>query len=466
MKAKINFRLSAIIFFLLLGAAPAFAISPNFSLSVTPYEGGFDLRYGKVGPATGRVNKELVLRMNTGIAKQYRVIQTLLDPLTNAEGQRIPQNNFVLYGLRGTNRFGILNVEQEAPIFLGRQVLYTSNATGDSDTFTLVYGLIPPENISPGQYRGRISFMLEPIGSNQGPVNVILNIYAEVEISSSIEVITATGSKNIVLNPNREEALSADVTFNIRGGFGKQFRILQGVENAISADGSTFDCSVINFSGKNAQKGITLNQPTPLAANQQQIIYTSSPAGEADSFTLTYSLGDLSKQKAGDYKLRVKYLFEGLAFAGPAMKLIDTLSLEVPVPRIFNLSVTPEMGGGIQFANIKPMQPPRTQEVTFETNSNLAKAYQVTQNMSGLLTDKEGDTIPGSYFTIREIGLDTKGTLKCSEKTELKAGETVLFVSDRNGSPDKFQAIYELSVPNDVHSGDYATFFTYSLSEL
>jgi hypothetical protein len=172
----------------------------------------------------------------------------------------------------------------------------------------------------------------------------------------------------------------------------------------------------------------------------------------------------LTKEKAGSYKSKIKYLFEGLGFAQE--RLIETLDLEIDNPRVFDLSVSPQMAGVIRFRDLMPQQPPKTQEVILEVKTNIGKQYQLTQKVTSLLTSKEGNTIPQENFTLRQEGLETKGTLKCPDKTEVKTGEMVLFISDKEGLADKFKVIYELTIPIDIHPGEYSTGFTYSVSEI
>lgn len=451
--------LASVILFILPGYAWA-----TFSVSVRPYEGGYDLRYGKFDPSFGRISKEVTVEITSDITKQYRLVQSLIEPLSTREGSRIPQNSFTVYGVRASNKYGTLNIEQETPVGLGRQVIYTSNQNGTSDSFTLVYVLNASGNIEPGSYSARLSFTLEPIDSSQSPSIAILNVYAEIEIESSIEIRSITGGKNITLRAYTPDNAASAVIFNIKGGFGKQFRISQLVsEQPVSADGSLLGWERISFIGKEAQKGTVINEPTNLSA-RQQVIYTSSLGGGADSFVIEYNLGDLAKEKTGRYRTQIKYIYESMV-SGQA-RLIDTLGLEIENPRIFDLTVTPETGGLIQFREVKPLQPPKIQEVVFQISTNIGKKYQVTQNMASLLTNQEGITIPKEYFTLRQESLETKGTLKYPEKTNLREGQIVLFISDQQGSADKFKVIYELSLPRDVHSGDYSTIFTYSVSEI
>ena len=63
-----------------------------FTLSVEPYEGGYDLRFGKVDTQDTKVVKEISMRVTTNIDKRYRVYQRLLKPLTTADGVEIDRN--------------------------------------------------------------------------------------------------------------------------------------------------------------------------------------------------------------------------------------------------------------------------------------------------------------------------------------------------------------------------------------
>jgi hypothetical protein len=444
---------------------PKLSYGFEFRLSVTPYEGGYDLRYGKITPALGKVSKEIIVNINSAIGKQYRLVQVFNEPLMNFQGSTIPQNCFVVYGLNGTNKFGTINVLQETPLSSARQILYTSNQPGSSDSFTLVYNLTIPDNIQAGTYRGRINFILEPIDFSQSSITATINILADVEIESAIQISTETGSKSIILRPDKQEANSANVIFNIKGDFGRQFRIIQVVgEQPTSSEGNFLNFDAIKFIGSASQKGSLVNQLTALSGNQQ-VIYTSSDRGEADNFVVQYSLGDLSKEKAGRFRTLLKYYLEKPGQG--QVKPIDTLGLEIENPSFFELSITPQsQSGRIEFTNLKPDELPRTSEMIIEVKTNKNKRYQVSQNVYSKLTNKNGDTIPEKYFSLRTESLDTKGKLGFLEKQAVKIGDTVLFISDSNGSPDKFKAVYELISAKEIVMGDYSTRITYSLLEI
>lgn len=450
---------------ILVSLLPLQVAQAVLSLSVTPYEGGYDMRFGKVTYAGERINREIKLRITSDIGKQYRVFQVVSDPLRTDAGQEFPSKNLIVYGIRGTNSFGTLHVEQAFPVDLNRQILYTSSTAGASDSFTLVYSLIPPEQVHPGSYRGRISFVLQPLDSTQDQVIQTINIFAEVDLASSVTVTTPTGGKNILLRSDRaEESERNKILVNIAGGVGKQFRIVQSVtEQPFSSDGNRLDWQTVRFIGRGAQKGMLINEATALSA-RQQIIYTSSPRGEADSFEVEYSLAEMSKQKEGNYRTSLKYYLDG---PDAQMRLLETIGLEVEHPRLFELSVTPENRQGVlRFESLKPKDPPKINEVVVEIKSNIGRRYQVTQNVYSELTDRQGNVIPPGYFTVRTESLDTKGNLRFLASEGIKKGNAVLFISDDQGSSDKFKIIYELTIPANVPAGDYSTRISYSLIEI
>lgn len=459
---KASILLAALLFLPLLSQT-AYAV---FDLSVSPFQGGFDLRFDKITPDMDRVNREVNVRITTDINKQYRLTNTFLQPLSTPEGVQLPMNSFVVYAIRGTNSFGTMNVLEQVPLRMGDQLIYTSNQTGNADAFTLVYSILPSPSITAGTYHGRLGFTITPIDSSSAPVTRILEVTAEIEVESAIEIKTATGSKVISLDPSGADTQAAAIGINIKGGFGKQFRILQLInEQPVSSEGELLGWQAVTFKGVNAQRGTAVSQDTPLS-NGPQVIYTSAPGGDADNFILEYRLADLTNEKAGKFRTSVKYVLEGIGFA--QSKLIDTLALEIENPRVFDITIYPQnQKGVIEFLNLTPTAPAQTNVMDIEVKSNTGKQYQVTQNMLSDLVSKDGEAIRAQYFTLRTEAIDdTKGMLKFPAAGQVNKGYTVLFVSDKKGSPDKFRVVYTLAPSRDIKSGDYSTKITYSLSEL
>ncbi|MFH1458663.1 MAG: hypothetical protein ABIG31_05860 [Candidatus Omnitrophota bacterium] len=433
-----------------------------FNISVVPYEGGNDLRFDRASTVLPYTIKEVIVRVTSDIAKQYQVIQALLEPLTSIQGQSLSRENFTVYAVAGSSAAGTLTVQQETAVSPGRTILYVSDSQGISDSFKLVYILKPPFNVPSGSYRGRISFTLEPITATQQSVTVILNITAEIQAESSFEIKTMTGSSSIRLDSSRPDERTCDVSFSIKGGRGSQFRILQSLLGPVeSLEGNRLSPEAVYFKVSQAQKGIGPNQNTALS-ERQDVIYLSGPTGAEDNFIITYSLVDAENQKAGRYRGQITY-----RLGGPSgQESIGKLDLEVEVARIFDLLITPELGGRIEFRDLKPQAAPKQSEVIFEVASNVGRPYQITQILSSGLVNREGNAIPQKYFTLREESLVTKGRLMFSSPVEVKPGETILFVSDPMGSSDKFKVVYELKPSFDIMAGDYSTRITYSISEI
>ena len=49
-----------------------------FNLTVNPVDGGFDLRFTRLSPGDFKETKEVILRVNSDIGKQYRVSQNII----------------------------------------------------------------------------------------------------------------------------------------------------------------------------------------------------------------------------------------------------------------------------------------------------------------------------------------------------------------------------------------------------
>ncbi len=457
---KISVIFLAIFSILTLTGNVAFAA---FSLSVTPFEGGQNIRFGNISAqANGVVNKEVTLRVTSNISKQYRIIQQVLNPLSTVTGYEVPYTSLRVYAIRGTNKYGTLSVTNEIPVSLSRSILYTSNTQGTPDSFQLVYRLLTSE-VPAGSYRGRISYTLEPIDSSENSHTVVLNVFAEVSVENAIIIETQDNSKTISLKHADKTKHSFEVGFDIIGGLGQQFKIIQVIPQPLaSLEGKKLALESVNFNVRGNKRGIAAAQSTTLS-KREQVIYTSNISGDPDNFIITYRLGDLSWQRPGRYKTTLKYILRGTGILNSG--LLDIFNLEVENEKIFQINATSETGG-INFLELDPKNPPQISEVLIEVKTNVGKPYQITQNVISLLANKAGDTIKDKYFTVNTESIDTKGDLKILTKSPVKKGDTILFTSDKYGTSTQFGIVYELQVPRDVKRGNYSTQILYSLSEI
>lgn len=439
----------------------------------------FDLNYSLIDASSSATLMELTpaepyrgveLVVTSDIGTQYEVIQSLVRPLENRDNPSLTlERNLVVRSLSATSQKGNLRLPSTDEFVTLSRILYTSTPIGDADRFTLVFGIRDLQSITPGYYQGQIGFTLRPIGSGRQEVTKYLSLRVVVEQGASgnlqprVEITSATGSGSIELNPRREESQVAELLVKINGTFKKQVSLIQYVpQPPESQEGQRLSYEAVEVSVAEARKGMGV---TPVAlSNRPQILYTSLPNGETDeSFLLRYRLSDLSAQKAGRYACRLQYFLDEL---GTQTKL-DTFDLEIENERIFELLLTPQdQKDKIEFAGLKPKDPPKRSEVIIQVRSNIGKPYQVSQKVLVDLTSKDGQVIPQGYFTVRTEGPQLKGTARFPQNTAVKKGESVLFVSDAQGSADTFAVVYELTCPPDVLAGDYATRITYSLLEM
>lgn len=464
MYKRLNIKLTIILFFFIFAcfyALPGISFAA-FNLIVRPYEGGNDLRFDKVSNFEPFTSKELIVEVTSDIGKRYQLIQTLLDPLTNNAGVTLPQNSFIVYGIRGSNKYGNLSAEQESPVSPGRAIIYTSDANGLTDSLKLVFMIKDTFQAASGSYRGRIALTLEPIDSSLSSLTAIVNVFADISAESSVEMKTVTGSKVISLDLSQEAKRFSEVGVDIKGETGSQFRIFQQLSESFeSSEGNRLPVEAVNFWISGSIKGSGPAQAIPLS-NRKDMVYESSTRGETDNFIITYGLTDSGSLRAGRYRSNIKYTLEGLN----RRELISDFGFEVIVPRIFELNITPELGGTIQFRDVKAKEPPKVSEVVIEINSNIGKPYQVSQQLLAGLVNKDGKSIPVKNFTLRQESIQTKGSLRYTTPTEVRTGDMVLFASDAQGTSDKFKVIYELIPSLDIEAGDYSSRFTYSISEI
>lgn len=458
-----------IVFLSFLLVAPAIfcrEASATFDLSYILTEGGYRLEFDRSNFSRG-----VSVTVTSNIAKRYEVRQRIESPLTNRDRpSSVIRSNFVVRGLRGSNKYGDLRIPPGDTAVLNDELIYLSAPTGTQDSFTLVYAIINPQELTPGYYSGRISLILSPIDSVQAQVTKLIEIYATISddgVLSSVSIKPAEGLNSIVLVPSDNSGMrsSANAVVTINGTFREPFRIMQMVPQPIRSQGSkSIDYRDILFSVPDAKIGVAINQPTPLSG-RMQTVYSSRPDGSADKvFVIAYSLANPLSLVAGNYSSRIQYILES---AGRQMNL-GALDFEIKQDRIFEISISPQdQRYSINFDNLKASDGPRTNEVLIEVKTNTARKYQVTQDVLSELKSIEGESIPSKYFLMRTFPANnTKGDLKILDKVAVEKGSSLLFVSDSDGSTDSFKVVYELTSPTDLRAGNYSSRITYTLTEI
>ncbi len=408
---------------------------------------------------------------NDTLNNRYEVRQRIESPLRNRDNPTLTiGENFVVRAFRGSNRYGDLRLPSGDIAVKNDELVYLSDPAGSSDSFILAYGVTNSQELAPGYYTGRISLVMNPINSSVLPVTRVIEVYVTIPDdggSLSVTVAPAEGVGSVIIDPsdanNLRGASSALVTVN--STFSGPFRIMQMLPSPIqSSEGKFIDNRQLLFSIPDASVGVGVNQPAPVSGSMQTI-YSSRPDGSADKvFTIAYSLADPLGLTAGNYRCRIQYLLES---SGKQINL-GALDLEIRQERIFEITISPQdQRYSIDFDDLKPGEGPRLNEVLMEVRSNLGRPYQVAQNVISDLTSSQGKSILSKYFLMRTLPVNnTKGNLKAPEKTPVEKGSALLFVSDTQGSSDKFKVIYELNCPEDLTAGNYASRITYTLTEI
>lgn len=458
-----------IIFGLMLVASGIFChqASAAFDLSYMLDEGGYRLEFDR-----NNFSRAVTFTAsNDTLNNRYEIRQRIESPLRSRDNPSVTiGDNFVVRGFRGSNKYGDLRIPTGDIVVRNDELIYVSNPAGAADSFTLVYAITNSQELAPGYYTGRISLILNPINSAQVPVTKVIEVYVTIPNdggSLSVSVAPAEGASSIILNSSDSNDLrgAANAVVTINSSFNGPFRIMQMFPQPIqSQEGKFMDNSNLLFSVPDAQKGVAINQPTPVS-NNIQTIYSSRPDGSADkAFVIAYSLADPLSLVAGNYRSRIQYLLES---AGKQINL-GALDLEIRQERTFEISISPQdQRYSIDFANLKPSDGPRLNEVLIEVKSNLGRPYQVMQNVLSELVSGDGEKIPSKYFSLQTLSVnDTKGNLKIANKIPVEKGNVLLFVSDTNGSADKFKVIYELICPADLRAGNYSSRITYTLTEI
>jgi len=471
-------RLLFCCFFLIVSflfTTPVWAV---FNLTVTPEDGGFDLRFARLAAEDFKTAKQVTVQIVNDTGDQFRVIHRLIEPLRTQEGVELPPDRFRMYPLINSNTRGSLLTFAEAPVSSFDNVLYTSSATGEGDTFRVVYTLTPHESQMSGSYRGRIAYVLVPVGSTAAQVVVNLTVTAELSAGSQpmVEVAPQGGASRLVLRSADGFAAGmggdlegAGVSVAVRTPVGTRYRIFQTFDGGepVNAEGQRLNLSLVRVKVEGAHGGGAATEASLNEARGRQLLYTSDVNGAPAHLLLRYLPDeDFWLEKAGDYRGRLDYFMEVEGARGLRREDIRSLGVVFEIPRLFDINVSSgdREGVDLAFGDVTHKSGPRTAEVTIRTATNLAQPYHVVQMAGGPMMSEDGVKVPEEDFTVRAVPADPHSVpFYLGDAVPVRQGETVVCSSDPKGRPVEVTLVYELTMRPDSKGGRYATQLGYSL---
>ena len=106
----------------------------------------------------------------------------MVEPLVNERGISLGPDAILTYGLIGSNSTGTLYLQTPENFGFGDQLVYTSGADGDSDSFTVVYSASADRLGASGSFSGRIGYTIRSDTQDTVYLNVYLDAFGELKI--------------------------------------------------------------------------------------------------------------------------------------------------------------------------------------------------------------------------------------------------------------------------------------------
>jgi len=453
-------KLLTIISFVIISIWIASPVAAALNLSVSPLNGGTNLRFGRV-PASGLTNKEVRIRITSTDGNQYQVFHRVIDSFVNEQNVPIASDAMSTYTLIGSNAAGTLYAQNLERLGFTDQLLYSSSTGGNSDSFTAVYALDGSRIGASGNFLGRIQYTVRPIGGSTQD-NVILNVTIEASGEFKIKIEGSSTSDSVRLNIRDDASKEGYVQFSFSDNRNEDIEIYQEVEpflqdelfNEINKD------AVLFMATGQAAGELQPQSLTPLT--RKRVLVYSSRENEG-SFRLNFTLNKeaIEEQKAGTYQGQLNYIIRN-----DNVERIENVRLQVKVEPVFAIEVDlpPQ---GLSFERLLPDSQPIIREISVKVKTNLGRPYMVMQHVTSPMTNDEGSVMPGQYFTYKGTVLDSQtGKVNNNDFKQVPGEETSLFISDNKGSPSRFQIGYRLRPYSTMVPGNYSTSIRYSLGEI
>lgn len=434
-------------------AAFPFLAEASISFSVTSFHGGKYINFGEVNSRSS-VTQEIKVKITNSGTTPYQIKHVLIDPIVSEKGVPLKEQVLFYYTVIGSNSQGSLYDTVLKPLGSREDILYASDSRGSSDTFKIIYLFNGSKLTSPGHYIGRLGFVLEPREGNPQTIVFTVEFNASLEFDAKVSLF----GRKITLTTDSKEASSQTFTLSLKAAEGKNVRIYQKVEEfPVNEKGGYFPEGYLKFFISQSLKGKGEYRTPTILEKKELLIYASNEGSDELKITFLLDGGTLEKITAGTYRGKIIYRVEeeGLQKTIP-------VDFDIEVKKVFDIKVISE---GLEFYDLRPQTLPQDREVVITVASNLERPYQISQRLTGPLTDQRGNTIAFKYFLMREELVEGEGEVVHPQFTPMSEKEEVVFISDAKGEPTTFRVIYRLIPSIEILAGRYSTAVTYSLSE-
>lgn len=434
-----------------------------FSLSITPAVTRNDINFGQVKEGDV-LTQEAELKVTNDTGVRYRILHVVLETLKNAQDDSFPADSIKLF-LRSASR-GTMKVEAPTPLQAQTVELYVSDDAGTADTMTLAYTLFVPKHINGGEYRGKITFNLEPLtASSNAPLrSVTVDISFDLKTIFGLELSSDSGRGKLgfgKVKPGVSEQVT-QMTLETFSNLGREYSIYQSLADPLvnNQSGQSLPSELFTAVFSGARQG-TLSSSAKLTQDPA-LVYQSDPMGSSDRFAAIYALAHLETLPAGLYQGMILFNVETPVALPASVQTSYSLPVTLEIENIFDFIVTPEIGNSLQFKESKPGEVTE-QKIVIQVRSNAGQPYQLQQIRTEPFSSDSGEIIPEENFEILAQG-GSSGELAIMHFQPVKIGTTILYTSNPKGAGDSVTLVYRFSVPKEARGGNYRTHLSFALS--
>ncbi len=247
---------------------------------------------------------------------------------------------------------------------------------------------------------------------------------------------------------------SQEVRLRINSSEGKQFQIFQRVVQPLTNErGNELNSLALKsyaLSGSNAQGTLYGVDPSPLGY-ADQLLYTSSPNGDSDAFTIIYSVNGQDVEGSGSYLGQILYTVRAIG-GGAQQEVFLSVTLEAASGLVFSV----EGSSGKDLVRLKCLREDNQSEgyAKISFSGNTGQEIRIYQDMDKFLRD-ELNSFLGLQVLQFETSGNAQGQIAFPSPSVLERKKVLLYSS--KAEADSFTIRYLVSPErfNDQKAGRY-----------
>ena len=285
----------------------SFEMRSEFGLIFSSERGEGRVDFGRVGSGEEEKSAEILIETLGNLGEEYRIYQSLTEPLVNVETQEVIGDGKLTATFSG-EASGTLSTN--AAVSTESVLVYRSDSAGNPDRFLGNYHLSGMGALSAGRYQGEFLFTIETAAALPAAVATSYPIPVTLEVEPLFDFVVIPEGGTILqfkdLNPG--DVVEKELVIQVRSNAAQRYQLQQTIAEPFGTDTGELipdgNFEALLQEGNKGTLAFENFQPVKMGTI---LLYTSNHKGDGDIVRLRYRLTVPKEARGGTYQTQLSF---------------------------------------------------------------------------------------------------------------------------------------------------------------